>query len=63
MSETELEDQLAEMASELLDRYEELNLLYDLGGSLASVFDPECICAIALDKAAQAIGSTQRSSR
>jgi hypothetical protein len=59
MSETELEDQLAEMAAELLDRYEELNLLYDLGGSLASVFDPERICAIALDKAAQAIGSTQ----
>ncbi len=35
MSEPELEAQLGEMAAELLDRYEELTLLYDLGGTFA----------------------------
>lgn len=58
-TEAGLESQLAEMAAELLDRYEELNLLYDLGGSLASVFDTDRICAIALDKAAETIGATR----
>jgi hypothetical protein len=35
VSEPELEAQLGEMAAELLDRYEELTLLYDLGGTFA----------------------------
>ena len=59
MSAPELEAQFGEMAAELLDRYEELTLLYDLGGSLASEFDIARICAIALEKAAQAIGATE----
>lgn len=59
MSAPELEAQLGEMAAELLDRYEELTLLYDLGGSLASEFDIPRICTIALEKAAQAIGATE----
>lgn len=56
MSGHELERQLEEMTIELLDRYEELSLLYDLGGSLASVFEIERICEIALEKAARALG-------
>jgi serine phosphatase RsbU (regulator of sigma subunit) len=59
MSEPGLEAQLEEMTAELLDRYEELNLMYDLGGSLASVFDPERICAIVVEKASDAIGTAQ----
>ena len=59
MSGNELGDQLEEMAAELLDRYEELTLLYDLAGSLASVFEVARICEIALEKAAQAIGATE----
>jgi sigma-B regulation protein RsbU (phosphoserine phosphatase) len=51
--------ELEEMASELLDRYEELTLLYDLGASLASEFDVPRLCEIAVEKAARAIGATQ----
>jgi hypothetical protein len=35
VSEPELEAQLGEMAAELLDRYEELTLLYDLAATFA----------------------------
>ena len=59
MSDLELDAQLGEMTAELLDRYEELTLLYDLGGSLASVFDIARIAEIALEKAAQVIGATE----
>jgi serine phosphatase RsbU (regulator of sigma subunit) len=55
----ELDAQLGEMTAELLDRYEELTLLYDLGGSLASVFDIARIAEIALEKAAQVIGAAE----
>lgn len=51
--------QLDEMTAELLDRYEELTLLYELGASFASVLDVESICAIAVDKAARATGATK----
>lgn len=47
---------LEAMTAELLDRYEELNLLYELGASFASVIDPDRSCAVALEKAAAAIG-------
>lgn len=59
MSEDELTTQLDEMAAELLDRYEELTLLYDLGSSFASVFDVARICEIGVEKAARAIGTTE----
>lgn len=59
MSEQQIRAQLEEMTAELLDRYEELTLLYDLAGSFASVFDVERICEIALAKAAEAIGATE----
>ena len=51
--------QLDEMTAELLDRYEELTLLYDLGASFASVLDVDRICAIALEKAARATGAAK----
>ena len=51
--------QLDEMTAELLDRYEELTLLYDLGASFASVLDVESICSIAVEKATWAIGATR----
>ena len=49
--------QLDEMTAELLDRYEELTLLYDLGASFASVLDVGSICSIAVEKATRAIGA------
>ena len=51
--------QLDEMTAELLDRYEELTLLYELGASFASVLDVDGICAIAVEKAAGATGATR----
>ena len=51
--------QLDEMTAELLDRYEELTLLYDLGASFASILDADGICAIAVEKAARATGATR----
>jgi serine phosphatase RsbU (regulator of sigma subunit) len=49
--------QLDEMTAELLDRYEELTLLYELGAALASVLEVDRGCAIAVEKAALAIGA------
>jgi len=60
MTETQrLQMELDEMTAELLDRYEELNLLYDLGSEFASVFEIERISEIAAAKASQAIGATK----
>jgi sigma-B regulation protein RsbU (phosphoserine phosphatase) len=56
MSES-LQQQLDEMAAELLDRYEELTLLYELGGALASVFEVDEIARIALERAARAVAA------
>jgi serine phosphatase RsbU (regulator of sigma subunit) len=49
--------QLDEMTAELLDRYEELTLLHDLGAAFASKFDVADICEVAIDRATRAIGS------
>jgi serine phosphatase RsbU (regulator of sigma subunit) len=57
VSAEELRAQLDDMTAELLDRYEELTLLYDLGASLASRFEVADICEIAVAKATQAIGA------
>jgi len=43
------------MAQELLDRYEEITLLYDLTQALAAVFDIPTVCEVGLEKALQAI--------
>jgi serine phosphatase RsbU (regulator of sigma subunit) len=45
------------MAAELLDKYEELTLLYDLNAAFRSVFDVAELCEIALAKACQVISS------
>ena len=55
----ELRAQLDAMAVELLDRYEELTLLYDLGAALATRFDVEDICEVAIDRAMRAVGNTR----
>ena len=52
-----LERQLEEMTAELLDRYEELTVLYELGASLASEFDVDRIAEIAVRRAAEATGA------
>ncbi|HYE91213.1 MAG TPA: GAF domain-containing protein, partial [Terriglobales bacterium] len=40
-----------ELTAELLDRYEEINLLYDIGGTLAGVFDVDVIGRTVVDRA------------
>jgi sigma-B regulation protein RsbU (phosphoserine phosphatase) len=55
----QLQVQLDEMTAELIDRYEELTLLYQLGADLASLFDVDEVCAIGLEKAVVATGATQ----
>ena len=42
---------LEELTAELLDRYEEINLLYDIGGTLAGVFDVDVIGRTIVDRA------------
>jgi len=49
------EYELNSMATELLDKYEEITLLYGLSQALGSVFDIPTICDIALEKALQAV--------
>jgi len=43
--------ELDELTGELLDRYEEINLLYDIGGALAGVFDVDLIGRTVVDRA------------
>jgi sigma-B regulation protein RsbU (phosphoserine phosphatase) len=52
-----LQRQLDEMTAELLDRYEELTLLYELGGTLAPLFDVDEIARIALARAVRAVAA------
>jgi hypothetical protein len=59
VSDESTQAQLNEMTAELLDRYEELTLLYDLGASFASVLDIQRICEIAIEKASGATGASQ----
>ncbi len=49
------EYELNSLSLELLSRYEEITLLYELGQSLGSVFDVPTICNIALQMALQVI--------
>jgi len=49
------EHELNSLSTELLDKYEEVTLLYDLSQALGSVFDIPTICDIALEKAVQAV--------
>ncbi|MFQ5854660.1 MAG: PP2C family protein-serine/threonine phosphatase [Anaerolineae bacterium] len=53
------EHELNSLSTELLGKYEEVTLLYDLSQALGSVFDIPTICNIALDKAVQAVPATK----
>lgn len=59
MTDEALQGRLDEMTAELLDRYEELTLLYDLGASFAEVLDVDRVCEIAIEKAGSTIGATK----
>jgi len=49
--------ELDSMAAELLERYEEVNLLYDLTSALMSVLGVPRLCEIALENALRAAGA------
>jgi len=47
--------ELNSLSEEILDKYEEINLLYEIGEALGAVFDTEQICRLVLEKAVQVI--------
>lgn len=49
------------LSGEILNKYEELNLLYDLSAEISSVFDTREICEIVLRKALNVIGAEKAS--
>lgn len=49
------EAELTSLSDELLTKYEEINLLYDIGAVLSPLLDENSIASIALDKACQII--------
>lgn len=48
--------ELDSLSAEILDKYEEINLLYEVSGALGAVFDTKRICELVLEKAVQVIG-------
>ncbi len=52
-----VEHAIESLAGELSNKYEELNLLYELGEEMASVLDTTEICRIVLRKAREVIGA------
>lgn len=51
------EFELNSLSTEILDRYEEINLLYDIGETLRAVFDANTIYEIVLEKGTEVIGA------
>src|SRR3954471_17859114 len=51
----EAEGELDAMAQELLDRYEELTVLYDLTAALGGVFEVGAQCDVAAERATRAV--------
>ncbi|NQU16294.1 MAG: PP2C family protein-serine/threonine phosphatase, partial [Desulfobacteraceae bacterium] len=51
------EFELNSLSTEILDRYEEINLLYDIGETLGAVFDVDTIYKIVLEKGREVIGA------
>ncbi len=49
------------LSAEILNNYEELNLLYEICEEIASVFDPHEVCEIVLRKALNVIGAEKAS--
>jgi len=48
--------ELDSLSAEILDKYEEINLLYEVSGALGAIFDTKRICELVLEKAVQVIG-------
>ena len=55
----EREIETRHLTAELLSRYEEVNLLYDLSETLAAVFDVPTLCDIAIERAIGAVGAAR----
>jgi sigma-B regulation protein RsbU (phosphoserine phosphatase) len=55
------EFELNSLSQEILGKYEEINLLYEVSGTLGAVFDTEMICKLVLEKAVQVIGARKAS--
>ena len=53
------EYELNRLTTELLDKYEEINLLYELSQDLGVIFDIETICNIALERALEVVKAKQ----
>lgn len=53
------EAELTSLSDELLTKYEEINLLYDIGAVLSPLLDESAIGHIALDRALKVIGAEQ----
>ena len=53
------EFELNSLSVEILDKYEEINLLYDIGETLGAVFDADTIYQIVLEKVTEVIGAQQ----
>lgn len=51
------EVELTNLSDELLTKYEEINMLYDIGAALNPLLDEGAIGRIALDRAIQVIGA------
>ncbi len=49
------EFELDSLSAEILDKYEEINLLYEISGALGAIFDTELICRLVLEKAMRVI--------
>jgi phosphoserine phosphatase RsbU/P len=49
------------LSAEILNNYEELNLLYEISQEIVSVFDPNEVCEIVLRKALSVIGAEKAS--
>ncbi len=49
--------ELNSLSVEILDKYEEINLLYDIGETLGAVFDANTIYEIVLEKVTEVIGA------
>ncbi|MCP4404417.1 MAG: SpoIIE family protein phosphatase [bacterium] len=50
------EYELESLTEELIERYNEVNLIYDITEELGAVFDPKTVCDVILKKAVRVIG-------
>ena len=60
-SKVQSEFELNSLSAELLERYEEINLLYDVGEAIGAVFDADTIYEVVLRKGTEVIGARKAS--